>query len=78
MIKETIQDAEKRMRSAIDALEEDLAGVRTGRASPALIEKLQVNYYGSPVPLHSASKHQCAGNAPAAGAPFRRRRGQGH
>lgn len=51
MIKETIQDAEKRMRSAIDALEEDLAGVRTGRASPALIEKLQVNYYGSPVPL---------------------------
>ena len=51
MIKETIQDAEKRMRSAIEALEEDLAGVRTGRASPALIEKLQVTYYGSPVPL---------------------------
>lgn len=51
MIKETIADAEKRMKSAINSLEEDLAGVRTGRASPALIEKLPVEYYGSLVPL---------------------------
>ncbi|HUV15032.1 MAG TPA: ribosome recycling factor [Pelolinea sp.] len=51
MIKELINDAEKRMRSAIQSLEDDLAGVRTGRASPALIEKLSVEYYGSPVPL---------------------------
>lgn len=51
MIKELIHDAEKRMRSAIQSLEDDLAGVRTGRASPALIEKLSVEYYGSPVPL---------------------------
>ena len=51
MIKEAIHDAEKRMRSAIQSLEDDLAGVRTGRASPALIEKLSIDYYGSPVPL---------------------------
>jgi len=51
MIKEAVIDAEKRMRSAIQSLEEDLAGVRTGRASPALVEKLQVEYYGTPVPL---------------------------
>lgn len=51
MIQEALQDAEKRMRSAIDALEEELAGVRTGRASPALVDKLQVEYYGSPAPL---------------------------
>ena len=51
MIKEAIHDAEKRMRSAIQSLEDDLAGVRTGRASPALVEKLSVEYYGSPVPL---------------------------
>lgn len=51
LIKELIHDAEKRMRSAIQSLEEDLAGVRTGRASPALVEKLSVEYYGSPVPL---------------------------
>ena len=51
MIKEAIMDAEKRMRSAIQSLEDDLAAVRTGRASPALVERLSVEYYGSPVPL---------------------------
>lgn len=51
MIKEAVIDAEKRMHSAIQSLEDDLAGVRTGRASPALIEKLSIEYYGSPVPL---------------------------
>jgi ribosome recycling factor len=39
------------MQGAIQALEEDLSGIRTGRASPALIEKLQVEYYGTPTPL---------------------------
>ena len=51
MIKEAIMDAEKRMRSAIQSLEDDLAAVRTGRASPALVERLSIEYYGSPVPL---------------------------
>ena len=48
---EAVQDAEKRMKSALQALEEDLSGIRTGRASPALIERLSIDYYGSPVPL---------------------------
>jgi ribosome recycling factor len=51
MIKETIKEAEIRMKGAIESLEEDLAGIRTGRASPALIEKLQVEYYGTATPL---------------------------
>ncbi len=51
MIKEAIMDAEKRMQSAIQSLEDDLAGIRTGRANPALVEKMSVEYYGSPVPL---------------------------
>jgi len=51
MIKESLIEAEKRMRSAITAMEEDLAGVRTGRASPALVEKMQIDYYGASVPL---------------------------
>lgn len=51
MIKEAVADAEKRMRSAIQSLMDDLSGVRTGRASPALVEKLSIEYYGSPVPL---------------------------
>jgi ribosome recycling factor len=51
MIKETIKDAENRMKGAIESLEEDLAGIRTGRATPALIEKLPVEYYGAPTSL---------------------------
>lgn len=51
MIKETIKEAETRMQGAIQSLEDDLAGIRTGRATPALVEKLPVEYYGSPTPL---------------------------
>jgi ribosome recycling factor len=51
MIKELALDAEKRMKSAIQSLEDDLSGIRTGRASPTLIERMSVEYYGSPVPL---------------------------
>jgi ribosome recycling factor len=39
------------MKSAIQSLEDDLSGVRTGRASPTLIERMSIEYYGSPVPL---------------------------
>lgn len=51
VIKETIKEAETRMKGAIQSLDEDLNGIRTGRASPALVERLQVEYYGAPVPL---------------------------
>jgi len=51
MIKEILKDAESRMKSALITLEEDLAGIRTGRASPALVEKLAIDYYGMPTPL---------------------------
>ncbi len=51
MIKETLKEAEVKMMSAIQTLEEDLSGIRTGRASPALVERLHVEYYGMPTPL---------------------------
>lgn len=51
MLKEIYKEAEARMKGAIQALEEDLSGIRTGRAHPALVEKLPVEYYGSPTPL---------------------------
>ena len=51
MLKEIYKETETRMKGAIQALEEDLAGIRTGRASPALIERLHVEYYGVPTPL---------------------------
>jgi ribosome recycling factor len=51
MIKETIKEAEIHMKSALQALTDDLAAIRTGRASPVLVEKLPVEYYGMPTPL---------------------------
>jgi ribosome recycling factor len=51
VIKETIKEAETRMKGAIQSLEDDLAGIRTGRASPALVERLHVDYYDMPTPL---------------------------
>jgi ribosome recycling factor len=50
-IKGLLKDAESRMHGAIQSLSEDLAGIRTGRASPALVEKLPVEYYGTPTHL---------------------------
>lgn len=52
MIEETLKDAEHRMQSAIAALQRELDGVRTGRARPALVEGLKVDYYGTPTPLN--------------------------
>jgi ribosome recycling factor len=51
VIKDILKDAETRMQGAIHALSDDLGTIRTGRASPALIEKLPVEYYGAPTPL---------------------------
>lgn len=51
MIKDALHDAEDRMKGAIHALTDDFSRIRTGRASPALVEKLSVEYYGSPTPL---------------------------
>jgi ribosome recycling factor len=51
VIKDTVKEAETRMRGAITSLENDLSGIRTGRASPALVERLSVEYYGAATPL---------------------------
>ncbi len=51
MIKDTLREALERMQSAINMLEEDLSAIRTGRASPALVERLPVNYYGTNTPM---------------------------
>ena len=51
MYDDILQDAEERMRKALDALRAHLTGIRTGRASPALIERVHVDYYGTETPL---------------------------
>lgn len=45
--------AEKRMKGALEALKKEFNTVRTGRANPALLDRIEVEYYGSPTPLKS-------------------------
>src|SRR5258708_1537484 len=44
--------AEPKMQRAVEAMERDFAGIRTGRASAALVERILVEYYGTPTPLN--------------------------
>ncbi|MFM8999428.1 MAG: ribosome recycling factor [Actinomycetota bacterium] len=46
-----LADANEKMDKAVSVLKEELAGVRTGRATPALLSRLVVEYYGTPVPI---------------------------
>jgi len=55
LIKDSIKEGESRMKGAIQALEDDLDTIRTGRANPALVERLPVEYYGVPTPLMQLS-----------------------
>ncbi len=52
MIDDTIEDAERRMKSAVAVLQRELDGVRSGRARPGLVEGLKVDVYGSAMPLN--------------------------
>jgi ribosome recycling factor len=55
MTADLFDDAERRMKKAIEALKQDLGGIRTGRASAALVERIQVEYYCSPTPLNQVA-----------------------
>lgn len=52
MIKETLADTDDRMNKAMDALKRDLNTIRTGRATPSLLDRIVVDYYGTPTPLN--------------------------
>ena len=51
MIAETITEVSDKMSKAVDVIKEDFQTVRTGRANPALFQKIMVDYYGTPTPL---------------------------
>jgi len=52
MVAEIFDDAERRMKKAVEALRQDLAAIRTGRASSSLVERINVDYYGTPTPIN--------------------------
>jgi ribosome recycling factor len=51
-IDSVMQDAEHKMDQAVSHLKDDLASIRTGRATPAVLTRVTVEYYGTPVPLN--------------------------
>ena len=52
MTSETLANAERKMLRAVEAMERDFQGLRTGRASTALVERITVDYYGTQTPLN--------------------------
>jgi ribosome recycling factor len=52
VIDETLFDAEEKMEKAVEVAKDDLAGVRTGRATPSMFSKVVVEYYGAHTPLN--------------------------
>lgn len=52
MISDVVSDAERRMTKAVDVAQHDFQGIRTGRANPALLDNLVVDFYGSSMPVN--------------------------
>ena len=56
---EILMDVEERMEKAVNKLKSDLAGIRTGRANPGLVDSLKVDMYGSPCPIKQVASVGC-------------------
>ncbi len=52
MLKETYKETEEKMKKAVEAISREMAGVRTGKASPKMLEGIKVDYYGTLTPLN--------------------------
>ena len=52
MIDLILEDASERMKKAIEAFQRDLSTIRTGRANPNMLDRVMVDYYGSPTPVN--------------------------
>ncbi len=52
MLKEIYSEAEERMGKSIDVLKKEFASIRAGRANPAILDKIRVDYYGVPTPIN--------------------------
>ncbi len=51
-MKNTYKEIEVKMKKSVHFLEEELAGIRAGRANPTLLDKVQIDYYGTPTPIN--------------------------
>ena len=53
---ETLHDADQKMRGAVSVTQDELGSIRTGRANPKLLDRLHVEYYGTPVACPAAPR----------------------
>lgn len=56
MIKDILASHEERMQKSIDALKREFGALRAGRATPSLLDKVHVDYYGAPTPVNQIAK----------------------
>ena len=55
MVKEIFLAQEERMKKTVEALKREYASIRAGRATPALLDKVMVDYYGAPTPVNQVA-----------------------
>ncbi len=60
MIDETLFEAEEKMEKAVAVAKDDFATIRTGRANPAMFDKIMVDYYGAPTPVNQLASFHVA------------------
>ena len=77
MIADVLSDATERMNKAVEVAKDDFGTVRTGRANPALFQKILVDYYGTPTPLAQLAALAEPRGAHAARHPYDKTRAQG-
>ena len=70
-IEDFLADAKRRMDKSIEATHHEFNSIRTGRASPALLDRITIDYYGTPTPLKSLASISRARGAPARRAAVR-------
>lgn len=55
MVKETLQQLDDKMKKTVDLMAKDLTTLRAGRATPALLDKIFIDYYGTPTPINQVA-----------------------
>ena len=55
MTKQILKDAEEKMKKSLEVFRHELAGMKAGRATPAILDKLRVDYYGTPSPVNQVA-----------------------
>ena len=56
MIKDILSSREEKMQKTLEALKREFASLRAGRATPSLLDKVMVDYYGTPTPVNQVAK----------------------